>query len=155
MFHDTQSLFVRIRDPKTARFARRQHGRIDDESIIWVAQQVFGSLSPDTKLFPGSINVFPKQWNCIMQHLGVPHSQAGRGATPGVLRRHTSVLCFRRLELVAWRGRWARVRTLEYYLQEVGAFVMVHSLKPSSKDKIQKLSAAAWSVQCHVLASTG
>ena len=158
VFHDTQSLFVRIRDPKTARFARRQRGRIDDESIIWVAQQVFGSLSPDTKLFPGSINVFRKQWNCIMQHLGVPHSQAGGGATPGVLRGSgaTYLYCASEdLSWVAWRGRWARVRTLEYYLQEVGAFVMVHSLKPSSKDKIQKLSAAAWSVLCHVLASTG
>ena len=93
-----------------------------------------------------------------MQHLGVPHSQAGGGATPGVLRGSgaTYLYCASEdLSWVAWRGRWARVRTLEYYLQEVGAFVMVHSLKPSSKDKIQKLSAAAWSVLCHVLASTG
>ena len=113
VFHVTQSLFVRIRDPKTARFARRQHGRIDDESIIWVAQQVFGSLSPDTKLFPGSINVFPKQWNCIMQHLGVPHSQAGGGATPGVLRGSGATYLYCASEDLSWSLGAADGRELE------------------------------------------
>ena len=155
---DTESLFVRIRDPKTARFARRQHGRIDDQCIIQVAEHVFGALPPSTKLFPGSINVFRKQWNSIMLHLGVPHSQSDRGATPGVLRGSGATFLYTASEdltWVAWRGRWARQRTLEYYLQEVGAFVLVHSLKPAAKFKIQQLSEAAWSVLYQTYALQG
>ena len=47
---------------------------------------------------------------------------------------------------VAWRGRWSRVRTLEYYLQEVGAFVLTHSLKPLAKAKVFELSKFSWPV---------
>ena len=53
---DSARLFIKIREPKTARFARRQHGRIDDPVIIEVAQRVFGSLEADNKLFPGSLD---------------------------------------------------------------------------------------------------
>ena len=107
VFHDTQSLFVRIRDPKTARFARRQRGRIDDESIIWVAQQVFGSLSPDTKLFPWLNQCFSKAVELHYAASGSTTLTSRRGCDPRSLtwlRRHVSVLCFRRLEL----GRLAR-----------------------------------------------
>ena len=40
--HTCSSLFIHVRDPKTARFARRQHGRIDDPDMIWIVQQASG-----------------------------------------------------------------------------------------------------------------
>lgn len=147
--HDSNSLFLRIRDPKTARFARRQHGRIDDQVIIDIALKVFGNLDSNEKLFPGTINSFRKQWNSVMQCLGVPHSQFQHGATPGVLRGSGATYMYTTSEdvnWVAWRGRWSRVRTLEYYLQEVGAFVLIHSLKPAAKSKIFQLSKFSWPV---------
>eukprot|EP00435_Cladocopium_sp_Y103_P069666 s198_g33.t1 len=126
--HDTESLFVRIQNPKTARFARRQHGRIDDQGSILVVSKVFGSLQANEKLFPGSMSAFRNQWNAIMAFLGVPHSQFQQGATPGVLRGSGATFLYIASEdvsWIAWRGRWARLRTLEHYLQEVGAFVLV------------------------------
>lgn len=44
------------------------------------------------------------------------------------------------LNLVAWRGRWSNLKTLEYYLQEVSAFMMVHQLDAISRSKIFFLS---------------
>lgn len=152
--YDTSALYVRIRDPKTARFARRQHGRIDDVGIITIAERVFGTLPKDTKLYPGSMHSFRRQWNAIMLHLGVPHTQCGQGATPGVLRGSGATFLYNASEdvnWIAWRGRWSRVRTLEYYLQEVGAFVLIHSLKPKSKQLIDSLSSAAWRIICKTL----
>lgn len=84
--YDSKSLFLRISNPKTARFARRQHGRIDDPSVIALVETIFGHLQKEQKLFPASIHVFRKQWNAIMDRLGVPYRQDLHGATPGVLR---------------------------------------------------------------------
>ena len=66
---DTAALYIRIRDPKTARFARRQHGRIDDPEIILVAETLFGRLSADSRLYLGSMHSFRRQWNAIMSRL--------------------------------------------------------------------------------------
>ena len=84
-----------------------------------------------------------------MQSLGVPHSQLQQGATPGVLRGSGATYLYTTSEdvsWVAWRGLWSRVHTLEYYLQEVGAFVLIHSLKPLAKAKIFELSKFSWPV---------
>ena len=146
---DTGSLYVRVRDPKTARFARRQHGRIDDPEIIFFAESMFGKLLPGSKLYTGSMTLFRKQWNSVMQRLGVPHTQAENGATPGVLRGSGATFFYQQTEdlaWVAWRGRWSRTRTLEYYLQEVGAFVLIHNLDSVSKTRISILSQFAWPV---------
>ena len=70
-----QELFLRISNPKTARFARRQHGRIDDPSVIALVETIFGHLQKEQKLFPASIHVFRKQWNAIMDRLEVPYRQ--------------------------------------------------------------------------------
>lgn len=47
-----KALYVFIRNPKTARFARRQHARIDDLSLVCLIRCIFGSLplsSPSSK----------------------------------------------------------------------------------------------------------
>ena len=51
-----------------------------------------------------------------------------RGATPGVLRGSGATYFYQQTEhvpLLAWRGRWARQKTLEYYLQEVAAQMLL------------------------------
>eukprot|EP00438_Fugacium_kawagutii_P034033 Skav222219 [mRNA] locus=scaffold552:275929:282761:+ [translate_table: standard] len=147
--YDSSALFIRIRDPKTARFARRQHGRVDDPGIIFVVESLFGSLAADDKLYGCSMHVFRRQWNSVMDHLGVPFKQADHGATPGVLRGSGATFLYSASEdinWVAWRGRWSKVRTLEYYLQEVAAYVMIHNLHPIAKARIEVLSRFAWSV---------
>ena len=144
--HDAPCLFVKLNNPKTARFARRQHGRIDDEWTIRILHHLFGSVPLDSKIYPYSLATFRKQWNAVMSQLGIPHSQAGHGATPGVLRGSGATFMYTQVEdvsWIAWRGRWSRLRTLEYYLQEVAASVLVHSLHPWAKSKIESLGAAS------------
>jgi len=84
--YDSHSLFIHVRDPKTARFARRQHGRIDDLKMIAVIDRIFGRLPMTAKLFDGTMSMFRRQWNAIMKKLQIPHMQHVRGATPAVLR---------------------------------------------------------------------
>ena len=149
MHFDSSSLYVRIRDPKTARFARRQHGRIDDASIIALTEKLFGRLPLDSKLFQASSSTFRKQWDCIMDRLEVPRRQNQHGATPGVLRGSGATYLYCNSEdinWVAWRGRWARIRTLEFYLQEVSSFMLVHELSKSARSKIFTLADASASI---------
>eukprot|EP00438_Fugacium_kawagutii_P033912 Skav205523 [mRNA] locus=scaffold4253:32384:35068:+ [translate_table: standard] len=151
---DSKSLFVHVRDPKTARFARRQHGRIDDEQIIAVVDSLFGSLPMQARLFTGTMGMFRRQWNAIMTKLQIPCSQVQRGATPAVLRGSGATFLYQTSEdvqWVAWRGRWARNRTLEFYLQEVSAQLLIHELPRSAKPLLFQLDKTCWSVLCSLV----
>ena len=101
---DTCSLYIRVRDPKTVRFARRQHSRVDDAEIITLAEALFSGLAPSVKLYAGSMSVFRRQWNAIMQQLGVPHTQQQNGATPGVLRGSGATYLYHQTEDLTWGG---------------------------------------------------
>eukprot|EP00438_Fugacium_kawagutii_P013194 Skav217934 [mRNA] locus=scaffold2849:87967:95034:+ [translate_table: standard] len=151
MDYDVPCIFLYIQNPKTARFARRQHGRIDDEFIIWIVEKLFFHLPLDEKLFPGSISQFRRLWNHVMQRLGIPYKQSSKGATPGVFRGSGATYLYAVSEdvnWIAWRGRWAKVKTLEYYLQEVAAQLLLHQLDPFSREKIRCFDKAAYAVLC-------
>ena len=42
--NDMACMFIHLQNPKTARFARRQHARIDDSQVIRLAEAAFGRL---------------------------------------------------------------------------------------------------------------
>ncbi|CAE7765217.1 unnamed protein product [Symbiodinium sp. CCMP2592] len=145
LYH-TASLFVHLRNPKTSRFARRQHGRIDDPSAIRFIYSLAHSLRMEDRLYPASLHSFRRQWNAVMEHLGLPNRAIDRGATPGVLRGSGAThfyLCTENIPLLAWRGRWSRTKTLEYYLQEVAAQVLLSEISPASRSRIRELDQAA------------
>ena len=102
--------------------------------------------------------LFRKQWNLLLERLGIPFRRTQNGATPAVLRgsgaTHLYVGC-EDIQWIAWRGRWARTRTLEFYLQEVGAQTLVHQLHPSSRAKVLFLEQFAFAVLCRVLELRG
>ena len=151
---DNTSLYIHLRNPKTSRFARRQHGRIDDPIIIAVAERLFGALELDARLFKASIGVFRKQWNLLLDRLGIPYRKVDQGATPAVLRGSGATHLYSGCEdiaWIAWRGRWARTRTLEFYLQEVGAQTLIHQLHPFSRAKVLFLEQFALAVLCREL----
>ena len=88
--------------------------------------------------------VFRRQWNSVLDHLEVPRRQALRGATPGTLRGSGAThlyLTDMDLSKIAWKGRWSKLRTLEYSIQEVGAQLVLHQLPVSAKYRITELSA--------------
>ena len=141
----TSCLFVHLRNPKTSRFARRQHGRIDDEAAIRFLFALRGHLSPDDRIYPASLHSFRRQWDAVLGRLGLPVRAAEKGATPGVLRGSGATfyyMCTENIPWLAWRGRWARVKTLEYYLQEVAAQVLLANLDPGKRARIKALDQA-------------
>ena len=65
-------------------------------------------------------------------------------AAPGVLRGSGATFFYiatENIPLLAWRGRWARVRTLEHYLQEVAAQVMLSEVSATCRARIKRLHA--------------
>lgn len=135
-------LYVHIRNRKTSRFARRQHARVDDPTILLLARCVFFNLPLEARLLNAGIAVLCRQWNCILDFLEIPRRQATRGATPGVLRGGGATQMYLETEdvpRIAWRGRWTRQRTLEYYVQEVAAQLFMHQLSRHARDKISFL----------------
>ena len=139
-----KSMYVFVKNPKTARFARRQHARIDDESLIFLARCIFGPLPLDVRLFGASPAVFRRQWNCLFDHLGIPRRQAARGATPGVLRGSGATHEYLQTSDIAqiqWKGRWSRLRTLEYYIQEVAAQLFMFELPVETRHRITMLES--------------
>lgn len=142
-------LYVHIKNPKTARFARRQHVRIDDASVLLLSRLLFEHLALDALLFNGSIAVFRRQWNACLDHLELPRRQRDKGATPGTLRGSGATQLYLQsedLQKVAWRGRWARLRTVEHYVQEVAAQLFLHQLPPAAKGRIVLLEQHVWTV---------
>ena len=149
--HST-NLFVHLRDPKTSRFARRQHGRIDDEWAIKFLYSLAHGLRLDEKLYPGSLHSFRRQWDAVLSWLGLPTRAAVKGATPGVLRGSGAThfyLCTENIPLLAWRGRWARTKTLEYYLQEVAAQTLLSELPATVRARIRIFDRAADDLLVH------
>ena len=73
-----------------------------------------------------------------------------KGATPGVLRGSGAThlyLLAENIPLLAWRGRWARSKTFEYFLQEVDA--QLSSLPASSRARIQVVDQASDDLLAH------
>ena len=148
---DSPYLYIHVRDPKTARFARRQHGRVDDPFVIAIIDRLFGDLDLSARLFLGSISGFRRQWNHVMKFLGIPCSAKERGATPAVLRGSGATFLFQSSEdvqWVAWRGRWSRYKTLEYYLQEVSAQLLIHELSEQARARLLFFDRCAFGVLC-------
>ena len=143
--YTTRDLYIHLRNPKTARFARQQHVKISDPEILHFAVRVFSEFPLREKLYGATISAYRGQWNCIMGRLGIPYRQTQRGMTPGTLRGSGATRMYldtENIPLILWRGRWARLRTLEFYLQEVAAQVFTHSLSQQSQQMIQRLHTA-------------
>ena len=103
---------------------------------------LFGGLPLHYKLFDASIAVYRRQWNSLLDFLQIPRRQSARGATPGVLRGSGATQQYIDTEdipKIAWRGRWARTKTLEFYVQEVAAQLFLHQLSSHSRSMISML----------------
>ena len=140
-----QVLYIHIKNPKTARFARRQHCKLEDPTVIGYLDALYGSCDLSARLYPGSASMYRRQWDAILSRLGIPHSRALKGATPAVLRGSGATHLYLATEdigLVQWRGRWTKQKTIEFYLQEVAAQLMLHDLDVLARERIRKLGAA-------------
>lgn len=142
LMFESRSLYIFIRNPKTARFARRQHVRVDDCSLVDLAFCLLNRLSLEEMIFPASTAEFRRQWNALLDKLGIPRRQSDHGATPGTLRGSGATHEYLQgsdITQIQWRGRWSRLRTLEYYIQEVAAQLFLFNLSPEARSNISCL----------------
>ncbi len=138
--------FLRIADAKTRRFLRHQHARISDPDVVRFLELAFGPLSREEPLAPYSAASFRVRWNAVLARLGVPSHVAASGPTPGSLRGSGATEFYLQTEdipRIAWRGRWRKVETLEHYLQEVAAQLLLADLPLESRTRIGELAAAS------------
>ena len=97
--------YVAVRNPKTARFARRQHSRLEDTSVLRFLEAAFESLPFDAMLFPGTKHTFKSQWNAILARLGIPYKQIDKGITPVSSGAAELRICILRRKICpAWLG---------------------------------------------------
>eukprot|EP00435_Cladocopium_sp_Y103_P053469 s2702_g17.t1 len=144
--NDSPVFYIHIRNPKTARFARKQHFKIDDPTVLAYVTAVFGSLTPTAPLFVGGASAYRRRWNAVLSKLGISVSMHSRGATPAVLRGSGATALYLQsedLSLIQWRGRWAQLKTVEHYIQEVAAQSLLAQLSPRSRDVIKLFAEAA------------
>eukprot|EP00439_Symbiodinium_sp_Y106_P065833 s1500_g10.t1 len=103
--------YIHVRNPKTARFARRQHCRLEDPSVLGFLEAQFECLPFDALLYPGTKNTFRSQWNAVLRCLGIPFRKDVQGVTPGVLRGfHLASRCL--TTTFGLRGKSERGRSL-------------------------------------------
>jgi hypothetical protein len=89
-----KSRLVYIKNPKMARFARRQHVKILDDSVIWLARRFFWNLPMTAQLFNASMAVNSSPVECCSEPYGCPPQTKCAGTHSRHLtwfRRHLSV----------------------------------------------------------------
>eukprot|EP00435_Cladocopium_sp_Y103_P042939 s2396_g12.t1 len=144
--HSEPVFYIHISNPKTSRFARRQHCKIDDSLVLSYVTKVFGPLQPGECLFGGGPSAVRRRWDAALSRLGIPTSQREKGATPAVLRGSGATFMYlasEDLAKVQWRGRWSQLKTVEHYVQEVAAQTLVSQLDPLSKRRVKAFDEAA------------
>ena len=140
-----RSAWLRILNAKNRlRYARRQLARSDEPLIVDLLAAVFGALPPASKLWPGSPSQFTSRWNAVCRALRIP-ARTGSGLTPASLRPGGATAMYLQdesLDNLRRRGRWARMATLEIYVQEVGPFEFLADLAPPVMEGLLAASAS-------------
>ena len=137
--NETAAFYVHIRNPKTARFARKQQCKIDDPCVLAYVAKVFGALAPNASLFAGGTSAYRRRWDLSV-------SMPSRGATPAVLRGSGATALYLEsedLSLIQWRGRWAQLKTVEHYIQEVAAQSLLAQMPPEDRAVVKLFADAA------------
>ncbi|CAL1159368.1 unnamed protein product, partial [Cladocopium goreaui] len=143
---DSPVFYVHIRNPKTARLARKQHCKIDDSTVLAYVTAVFGDLQPAAPLFLGGSSAYRRRWNLVLDKLGIAVSMHRRGATPAVLRGSGATALYLQsedLSLIQWRGRWAQLKTVEHYIQEVAGQSLLAQMSPHPREVVKLFAEAA------------
>lgn len=146
---DKAVMYVFIRSPKTSRFARRQHCKIDDPLAVKFIDFLIGERDSNELVFPAGPTAYRRRWNAILGKLGIPYLQQHDGCTPAVLRGSGAThmfLCTEDIPRVQWRGRWAQAKTLEFYIQEAAAQSMLARLAPEAFSQVKFFSQFAASL---------
>ena len=135
-------LLIRIEEPKTRyRAARHQSGKMEQPDLISVVQLGLGKLKSGDALWPFHGATLRHRLNKVLESLGLPHrpGQKPKPLSLASMRAGGATWLITQTEqpdLVKRRGRWASMRVMEIYLQEVSAASYLNDLEITVKDKI-------------------
>lgn len=135
-------LLIRIEEPKTRyRAARHQSGKMEQPDLISVVSLGLGKLKSGDALWPFHGATLRHRLNKVLASLGLPHrpGQKPKPLSLASMRAGGATWLITQTEqpdLVKRRGRWASMRVMEIYLQEVSAASYLNDLETTVKDKI-------------------
>eukprot|EP00435_Cladocopium_sp_Y103_P036738 s1823_g9.t1 len=138
----TPYALLKIREPKTrGRHAKHQAARVDPTDIVMLLDIAFSNKAGSERLWPLSAATLRRRFGDLMKALKLPQATEGRlrpfdlsSFRPGGAS-HLLNSC-EDSEVVRRRGRWATVKTMEIYLQEVLYVTYVEKLPAASKEII-------------------
>ena len=139
------TFYVVIRSPKMRRLAaRREHVLVAEPSVTAFLETALRGRAPKERVFPGGGADLRRVLAGLLLALGIPTGDTV-GLTLASLRAGGATWLYsetRDLELVRWRGRWGAPRTLEVYIQEVGALHILSEVEQSVRDRVQRFASA-------------
>ena len=143
-----RNILFKIREPKSrGRAARHQAARIDPEDFVLLISAVFKNFSQNQPLWSMSVQTLRKRMISLLKAIGLPTSKNG-GERPyelSSLRPGGATFLLNLTEnpdLVRRRGRWASLKVMEIYLQEISFATGVSRLDEEVKSRIERLSSA-------------
>ena len=145
LLDDDGAAYWGVLAPKTRRKYKRQHVKIDQAALVDLLDAMFGAAAPDTPLCGLSAVQFRRRWDAVFAALNFETDILARRLTPSCLRGSGATALYRAtgdVKLVQWRGRWARLETVEAYIQEVACSTALIAVPPQSRHTITQLSAA-------------
>jgi hypothetical protein len=126
--------FLQIQKPKTRnRAAAHQAARLDDVQAALLLTAIYGTANPDSFLWPNTPHQFRKCFDLIMEVLHV------EGLTPASFRGGGATYLFEVTQdapFVMRRGRWMSMRTMDIYLQELQAAMLLPRLSEIARMRI-------------------
>eukprot|EP00971_Amphidinium_carterae_P049372 973070-Amphidinium_carterae.1 len=124
---------------------RKQHARLSDPLVVQFVAAAIESLGPLEPVSSLSLAAFRRRWDAVLSVLLVPRSLA-HYPTPGCLRGSGAThfyMLTEDLPRLQWRGRWRRLQTLEFYLQECAAHTFLQDLSLESQTHIFSVASLA------------
>ena len=143
-----RNILFKIKEPKSrGRAARHQAARIDPEDFVLLISAVFRNFSPTQLLWSMSVPTLRKRLMALLGAIGLPTSKKGteRPYELSSLRPGGATFLLNLTEnpdLVRRRGRWASLKVMEIYLQEISFATGVSRLDEDVKSRIERLSSA-------------
>lgn len=142
VMHSIDHILLKVREPKTRfRAARHQSGKVEAPDLIETCWLGLGDLRKDEKLWPGSSSTLRSRLDKVMSRLGLPTTTKSKvkpmtlssfrpgGATHLIALTESA-------ETVRRRGRWASMKVMEVYLQEVSTSTYLNDIEEESKQKV-------------------
>ena len=136
-----------IREPKS-RFthARHQSAKIDAADLVQVLELAFRDLHDGQRLWAYSPQTLRTRFKSLLEALKLPSTNTVelRCLDLGSLRSGGATYIIQTLEnaeLCRRRGRWASMRMMDIYVQEVMALQYLRTIRPQSKELVLKIAS--------------